>query len=72
MKELPIALVVALLFTGCAVSEKPSIMYVYRESQFRSRLEYLRFCFHYTMINTMELEGKGPCIDDDIGPPAHS
>jgi len=72
MKELTIALVVALLFTGCAVSEKPSIMYVYRESQFRSRLEYLRFCFHYTMINKMELEGKGQCIDDDIGPPAHS
>ena len=65
MKELTIAFAAALLLTtACAASEKSSLPYVYRQSQFRSRLEYLRFCFHNTMINTMELEGKGPCIDD--------
>lgn len=45
MKFTPIVLVVALsatLFGGCATSPAPRL--VYKESQFASRLEYLRFC----------------------------
>jgi hypothetical protein len=65
MKELTIAFAAALLLTtACAASEKSSLPYVYRQSQFRSRLEFLRFCDHYATITTYELEGKGPCIDD--------
>jgi hypothetical protein len=65
MKELTIAFAVALLLTtACAAAEKSSLPYVYRQIQFRSRLEFLRFCDHYATITTYELEGEGPCIDD--------
>lgn len=68
MKRLIIvALAGALLFSECAATERPSLSYAYRPSQFRSRLEFLRFCFHHFMINTMELEGRGPCVDDTGG-----
>ena len=67
MKELTIAFTAGLLLAACAATNektRQSLPYVYRQSQFRSRLEYLRFCDHYATIATYELEGKGPCIDD--------
>jgi len=40
---------VAGLMTGC--SSAPAVRRpIYRETQFNSRLEYLRFCMHYHMM----------------------
>ena len=37
----------AAIFAGCSTSPFPRL--VYEESQFSSRLEYLRFCQHYEL-----------------------
>jgi hypothetical protein len=52
-----------LLPTGCASTPMPvsPVRYVYRQSQFSSRVEYLRFCDHYFTIASYE--GHSPCVD---------
>ena len=50
MKFQPIVLAVALsaaIFAGCSTSPAPRL--VYEQSQFSSRVEYLRFCQDYAM-----------------------
>ena len=52
MKIQSIVLAVALCATflsGCATGPAPRL--VYQESQFASRLEYLRFCQRYAMFD---------------------
>ena len=43
-------LLVLLLIAGCGAVPAPGRL-AYRESQFASRLEYLRFCMHYEMAS---------------------
>ena len=38
----------AAIFAGCSTSPAPRL--VYQQSQFASRLEYLRFCQHYELL----------------------
>jgi hypothetical protein len=38
----------AILLNGCATREPDKL--VYRQDQFASRLEYLRFCQHYELL----------------------
>ena len=45
---LAVALSVA-VFAGCSASPFPRL--VYEQSQFSSRVEYLRFCQHYAMYD---------------------
>ena len=52
--------IAALVPTGCASTPMPT-RYVYRQSQFSSRVEYLRFCDHYYTIASYE--GHSPCVD---------
>jgi hypothetical protein len=47
-KSVVLALAVsAILFSGCSTGPAPR--WVYQESQFASRLEYLRFCQRYAL-----------------------
>jgi hypothetical protein len=39
-----------LLLSGCATHEAGTDKLVYREEQFKSRLEYLRFCQRYELL----------------------
>jgi hypothetical protein len=39
------------LFSGCSTASAPAPRLVYQESQFASRLEYLRFCQRYAMFD---------------------
>jgi len=52
--------IAALLLTDCASRPTPT-RYVYQQSQFSSRVEYLRFCDHYFTIASYE--GHSPCVD---------
>ena len=52
--------IAALLLTDCASTPTPT-RHVYQQSQFSSRLEYLRFCDHYYTIASYE--GHSPCVD---------
>ena len=45
---LAVALSVA-IFAGCSTGPAPRL--VYQQSQFASRVEYLRFCQHYAMYD---------------------
>ena len=38
----------AAFFAGCSAGSAPRL--VYQQSQFASRLEYLRFCQHYELL----------------------
>jgi hypothetical protein len=52
MKFVSIVLAVTLsgaFFGGCATSPAPRL--VYKESQFANRLEYLRFCQRYALLD---------------------
>ena len=52
MKSILIVLAVTLcaaFFAGCAT--QPAPRWVYKESQFASRLEYLRFCQRYALLD---------------------
>jgi hypothetical protein len=42
------AICAAILFAGCAT--RPHGKLVYHQDQFKSRLEYLRFCQHYELL----------------------
>jgi hypothetical protein len=44
-----VLVLVALTFSLATCSSCAHIRYVYEESQFANRLEYLRFCQHYEM-----------------------
>jgi len=43
------AICASILLGGCATQEPVKL--VYRQDQFASRLEYLRFCQHYELLN---------------------
>ena len=52
MKIKSIVLAVSLtaaFFAGCSTSPAPRL--IYQQSQFASRVEYLRFCQHYAMYD---------------------
>ena len=52
MKITSMVLAVALsaaIFAGCSTGPAPRL--VYQQSQFDSRVEYLRFCQHYAMYD---------------------
>jgi hypothetical protein len=48
MKKAFVLLALAFSLTSCATHEPTR--YVYRESQFANRLEYLRFCQRYELL----------------------
>jgi outer membrane biogenesis lipoprotein LolB len=43
------SLCAAFLLAGCVTTREPGKL-VYRQDQFKSRLEYLRFCQHYELL----------------------
>jgi hypothetical protein len=45
-----VLVLVALTFALATCSSGTPTRYVYRESQFANRLEYLRFCQHFEML----------------------
>ena len=45
-----VLVLVALTFGLATCSSRTPTRYVYRESQFANRLEYLRFCQHFEML----------------------